>query len=144
MMKKLFAMLLAAAMLCLCGCAKSYSESEVEKIKKEAYNEGYEVGRNKGSEDGYSAGYSAGYSDGVEDGFSDGWNTKDYDDYLINGKAITDLRDEVYVKYGLTPHEAFSMVDEYEYDWTHGGITWDEYQNAIAAIYYTAERFPYE
>lgn len=135
--KQLFSVLLIIAVLCLCGCAKSYSESEIEEIRRQAYDEGYDSGYEDGEIDGYHDGLEAGFEDGIK---VTGESCYKY--HLIDGESITDLRDEVYRKYGLTPDEAFSMVDEYEYDSTHGGITWAEYQNAIEAIYYTAYTFP--
>ena len=66
------------------------------------------------------------------------------DDLLIDGRSIRDVADQVYAEYGMTPYEALSVIDEYEYDYTHGGYTWAEYKQAIEVVYYTASIFPYD
>ena len=65
-----------------------------------------------------------------------------YRDLTIDDRSIRDVVDMVYEKYGMSPSLAFCIYDEYNYDATHGGFTWAEYQNAIEAIYYTASIFP--
>lgn len=121
MRKRLFAILLTIAVVALCGCGKIYSESDIENAREQGYNEGY----------------CAGYDRGVEER-----RTEDYNNLLIDGRSIRNIQDQVYDEFGLTPAQAFGIVDEYEYDSTHGGFTWSEYQNAIEAIYYTASIFP--
>lgn len=121
MRKKLFAILLSAVVVALCGCGKIYSESDIKNAREQGYNEGY----------------CAGYDRGVEER-----RKENYDNLLIDGRSIRNIQDQVYDEFGLTPAQAFGIVDEYEYDSTHGGFTWSEYQNAIEAIYYTASIFP--
>ena len=131
MRKKMFALFLTAVIFALCGCENSgsisYSASDIENARQQGYGEGY------------SDGYSDGYSHGTES-----QKEEDYAELLIDGLSIRELERMVYQEYGLTPYQAFGIVDEYEYDSTHGGFTWDEYQNAIEAIYYTASIFPYD
>lgn len=121
MRKTLLAILLTVAAVVMCGCGESYSEADIEEARQQGYTEGYSAGYNRGAEDRQN---------------------EDYDDLLIDGRSIRDIEEQVYNEYGLTPSQAFGIVDEYEYDSTHGGFTWAEYQNAIEAIYYTASIFP--
>ena len=123
MRNKLFVILLALTVAVLCGCEESYTKSDVEEERQQAYNEGYK------------AGYYRGTNDQQEE---------DYDNLLLDGLSIKGLAEQVYNMYGITPHEAFTIVEDYEYDSSQGGYTWDEYQNAIDAIYYTACIFPQE
>ena len=123
MRKRLFAILLAIVVAALCGCGNSYSESDIENARRQSYD------------DGYRDGYSRGLEERREE---------DYNELLIDGRSIRDIEEQVYREYGLTPSQAFGIVDEYEYDSTHGGFTWSEYQNAIDAIYYTASIFPFD
>lgn len=131
MRKKLFIILLTIVVATLCGCGQSYSESDIANAKQQSYEKGY----------------SDGYDRGVEEQRKEDYDElleEVYDELLIDGRSIRDLERQVYKEYGLTPPQAFSIVDEYEYDSTHGGFTWSEYQNAIEAIYYTASIFPYD
>lgn len=127
-MKKLLsrACSVAAALLFLLflnGCGNPYTEADLEDAKQQAYNEGFEDGYYRGSKD---------------------QQEKDYEDLLIDGSSIRNIEERVFNEYGVTPHEAFAIVDEYEYDSSHGGYTKAEYQNAIGAIFYTAAIFPYD
>lgn len=121
MKKKLLLILLSIAVTALCGCVRIYSESDYEKAKQQSYNQGFDEG------------YSQGATDQKE---------KDYEDLLIDGRSIRNIWEQVYDKYGISPSSAFAIVDEYEYDSDHGGYTWEEYQNALEVIYYTASIFP--
>lgn len=121
MRKKLFTILLVVVVVTLCGCGNSYSESDIENAREQGYNEGYSDGYDRGSEER---------------------RDEDYEDLLIDGRSIRNIQEQVYSEYGLTPSQAFGIVDEYKYDPTHGGFTWSEYQKAIDAIYYTASIFP--
>ena len=121
MRKKLFVVLLVIAVVAFCGCEDYYTESELESARQQGYNEGFNTG------------YTRGLKDQRE---------KDCNEFLIDGRSIRNIEEQVYDKYGVTPSQAFGIVDEYEYDSSHGGFTWDEYQNAIEAIYYTASIFP--
>lgn len=122
-MKKLFCVTLAIAALLLSACGNPYSESDLESAKRQSYNEGY------------NAGYDRGYEDFKE---------IVREEYLIDGRSIRDVIDEVYDEFGMTPYEAFAVYDEYTYDWTHGGYTWKEYQEALEVMYYTASIIPYD
>lgn len=108
-------------LLFLNGCGNPYTEADLEDAKQQAYNEGFEDGYYRGSKD---------------------QQEEDYDELLIDGCSIRTIEDHVYNEYGITPSEAFTIVDEYEYDSSHGGYTKAEYQNAIEAIFYTAAIFP--
>jgi hypothetical protein len=126
-MKKMSTLLLLCLFLiaafALSGCESGYSESEMEAATQQAYDQGFEDGYYRGTQDQLE---------------------EDYDDLLIDGCSIRTISDHVYNEYGLTPNEAFMIVDEYEYDASHGGYTWSEYQNAIEAIFCTASIFPYD
>lgn len=69
---------------------------------------------------------------------------EDNEKLLIDGRSIRDIESQVNAEYGMTPAEAFSVIDEYEYDYTHGGYTWAEYQDALEVMYYTMSIFPYD
>ena len=118
------ALILAAVVLILGSCSEQDVKERAAKI---------EAAR----EEGYREGYSEGYERGAED-----QRDEDYDDLLIDGRSIRNIQEQVYDEYSLTPAQAFGIVDEYEYDSTHGGFTWSEHQNALEAIYYTASIFP--
>lgn len=121
MKRKVLVFLLTVVAIVLCGCVEIYTAEDMMEAKQQGYNEGYECG------------YHSGKADQREE---------DYDAFLIDGMSIRNIVEKVYNEYGITPSKAFSICDEYEYDSNHGGITWDEYQNAINAIYYTADLFP--
>ena len=97
------------------------TEADIEDAKEQAYNEGYKDGYYHGTEE---------------------QREKDCEDFLIDGLSIRGLEELVYEEYGMTPHEAFNIVDAYEFDPRDSGYTWAEYQNAIEAIYCTASIFP--
>ena len=124
MLKKIcYLLLFMSALLLLCSCGNSYTRSDIEDAERDAYYKGYDDGYQRGSEDQWE---------------------KDCEDFLIDTYSIRDIENRVYQEFGITPSEAFSIVDNYEYDSTHGGYTWTEYQYAIDAIYYTASIFPYD
>lgn len=100
-------------------CNNRISEEDVQVAKQEGYNEGYENGMNAMAE------YAAGLIASVEE-----------------EKGVQEIQDKIFSRYGVTPQEAWSIIDEYNYDWTHGGYTWAEYQNALDAVYATAGLFP--
>lgn len=127
-MKKILNLLICISLLLassagLSGCAETYSESDLKDAKSEGYEEGYKHG------------YYVGWESCWE---------KDCNELLIDARSIRNVQEDVYRKYGLTPRQAFYVIDEYEYDSTHGGYTWAEYKNAIDAIYFTAAIFPDE
>lgn len=113
----LLVFLLALQFLSACGI----SEDKLEEAKEQAYREGYEYGYYRGTEE---------------------QREKDYEELLIDGHSIRTIVEEIYDEYGLTPSKAFSIVEDYEFDYTHGGYTWDEYQHAIEVIFATASVFP--
>ena len=135
------------ALLCtlflLSGCGNSYTEAEIEDAKEQAYNEGYGDARrefyNEGYEDGYEEGFESGYSCGATD-----QREFDCEDLVIDGLSIRSIVELAFDEYGITPHEAFSIIDEYEYDSSHGGYSWNEYQNAVEAMYFVLSLFPEE
>lgn len=115
----------AFVVLAFVGCFRvtasnnGVSEEDIQKARQEGYNEGYENGMNAAAE------YAAELLASVEE-----------------EKGVQDIQDKIYDRYGVTPWEAWSIIDEYNYDWTHGGFTWEEYQNALEAVYDTAGFFP--
>ena len=124
MLNKIGCLLMLISTLPLfCSCSASYTRTDIETAKRDAYYDGY----------------NEGYKRGAEDQWED-----DCEELLIDGRSIRDIENRVHQEFGITPAEAFSIIDNYEYDSTHGGYTWDEYQNAIDAIYYTASIFPYD
>ncbi len=123
MERTLLSVLLLLVAVVLCGCADTYSASDMEQAKEYSYNNGYD----------------AGYSDGLEQGREEA-----YEECLIDGQSIRYVQDQFYREYGMTPSEAFSIIDEYEYDSSHGGITWSEYRTSIESLYYLADIFPEE
>lgn len=99
------------------------TQSKFEAARKEGYSEGYDYGYKCGSENQMYA---------------------DINELTIDTRSIRDIVEQVHNKYEMTPSEAFSTYDEYTYDSSHGGYTWEEYQKAIEVMYYTASLFPCE
>lgn len=66
-MKKILAFILVCLSLLLCSCG--YSESDMKRIRQEAYDEGFLAGTGS-SDDSYSYGHDEGY----EEGYADGWD----------------------------------------------------------------------
>lgn len=85
----------------------------------------------------YETAYNGGYKRGRED-----QEEADIEKYCYEGRSIYDIEESVLDYYGITPAEAWHTIDEYNYDASHGGIAWDEYQNAIQAALATAGQFP--
>lgn len=77
--------------------------------------------------------YDRGYEQGVKDQME-----RDFETFTLSGRSVRDIINKINVFYGMTPVEAFRTVDEYEFDSTHGGITWEEYQTAIRVCINTA------
>lgn len=114
-----FVLITMLSLLLLSGCG--ISSTDLEEAKEQAYREGYEDGYYRGSEE---------------------QREQDYEDLLMDGRSIRDIEEQVYEEYGMTPSEAFGIIDEYEYDSTHGGYSWSEYKEAIEVMYYTMSIFP--
>ena len=142
-MKKKFLLLTIILSFLLCACGNSYSEDDLEEARRQAYNEGYNDGYSRGSDDQWVADCEEFLNDGYSRGSDDQW-VADCEEFLIDGRSIRNIQEQVYEEYRMTPHEAFSVIDEYEYDYTHGGYTWDEYQEALEVMYYTMSIFPYD
>lgn len=121
MTKNLFAILLTVAIVALCGCGKSYSESDIESARQQAYDEGFDDGYDRGAED---------------------QREMDCEEFLVDGHSLRDIVDEVYNEFGITPSEAFYITEDYNYAPNRGGYTWDEYQKAIEIMYYTLSIIP--
>ena len=85
--------------------------------------------------------YEIAYNDGYQRGLEHQLET-DREELTIDGRSIVDIVELVYDHYGMTPQEACGIIDEYNYDGTHGGFTWEEYSNAIEAAVATAMYFP--
>ena len=97
-MKKLSTLLLTLFLitaLAMSGCESGYSKSDMEAATQQAYDQGFD--------DGYYQG---------------GKDMKEIaaENFLIDGYSIRDLESEVFETYGITPHEAFVIIDEYTYD----------------------------
>lgn len=95
------------------------------------------VSASEKEKEAYDSAYDEGYQQGRKD-----QEESDWEKLTIEGKSIVDVEDQVYQYYGMTPYEAWGTIEEYNYDGTHGGITWEEYQNAIEAAVSTAGFFP--
>lgn len=95
------------------------------------------VSASEKEQEAYDSAYEEGYQQGRKD-----QEESDWEKLTIEGKSIVDVEEQVYEYYGLNPYEAWSVIEEYNYDGTHGGITWEEYQNAIEAAVFTAGVFP--
>ena len=65
-MKRVISILLICLALLLSGCG--YSESEMKRIKQEAYDDGFLAGAGS-SDDSYSSGHDEGYDEGYDDGW---------------------------------------------------------------------------
>jgi len=137
-MKKKLLLLTIILSFLLCACGNSYSEDDLEEARRQAYNEGYNDGYSRGEADCEEF-----LNDGYSRGSNDQWQA-DCEELLIDGRSIRNIQEQVYEEYGMTPYEAFSVIDEYEYDYTHGGFTWAEYKQAIEVVYYTASIFPHD
>ncbi len=85
--------------------------------------------------------YDVAYDDGYQQGRED-QEAADREKLTIEGKSIVDIVDLVYDHYGMTPQEAWGVIEEYNYDGTHGGFTWEEYMDAMEAAVATAMYFP--
>lgn len=95
------------------------------------------VSASEKEKEAYDSAYDEGYQQGRKD-----QEESDWEKLTIEGKSIVDVEEQVYEHYGMTPYEAWGTIEEYNYDGTHGGITWEEYQNAIEAAVSTAGFFP--
>lgn len=118
-MKKILIGILVFVLLLMTGCGTS--TTKIEEVRDQAYREGFDDGYYRGAEE---------------------QRERDYEELLIDGRSIRDVVDRVYDEYGMTPSHAFMIIDEYEYDYTHGGYTWAEYKHAIEVVYFTASIFP--
>lgn len=101
-----------------------------------AHNEGKTTNVEK-EKAAYDNAYDEGYQQGCKD-----QEESDREKLTIEGKSIVDVEEQVYKYYGLKPYEAWNIIDAYNYDSSHDGITWEEYQNAIEAAVSTAGFFP--
>lgn len=95
------------------------------------------VSASEKEKEAYDSAYEEGYQQGRKD-----QEESDWEKLTIEGKSIVDVEEQVYEYYEMTPYEAWSVIEEYNYDGTHGGIAWEEYQNAIEAAVSTAGFFP--
>lgn len=118
-MKKMLIGILVFTLLLMAGCGTS--TAKIEEAREQAYREGYEDGFKRGAEAQYE---------------------EDCENFLIDGRSIRNIEEQVYEEYGMTPSQAFGIIDEYEYDSTHGGYSWSEYKEAIEVMYYTMSIFP--
>lgn len=121
MKKKMLILLFIVVAIVLCGCSEIYTAENIEEARKQGYEEGYNYGYYWGAEH---------------------QQEKDYKDLVLDGVSITDIAIEVHKKYGITPGVAFATYEQYNDDPIGSGITWEEYQNAINAVFYTAQLFP--
>lgn len=95
------------------------------------------VSASEKEKEAYDSAYEEGYQQGRKD-----QEESDWEKLTIEGKSIVDVEEQVYKYYGMKPYEAWNIIDAYNYDSSHDGITWEEYQNAIEAAVSTAGFFP--
>ena len=98
---------------------------EIQTAKEESYNNGYKTG--------YGEGYSTGFDEGKD--VQRGRDT-------IGDCSIVDLARAVREYYGVTPAEAYQIVEAYETEKQHGGYSREDYENAVGAIWFAAGVFP--
>lgn len=60
---------------------------------------------------------------------------------LVHNRSSASIAYSVKKVYGLNPEEAYEIVEAYNENGNHGGYSWDEYQNALGAVLYTANLF---
>lgn len=89
----------------------------------------------------YNSGYETGYGEGYSTGFDEGKAVQRERD-TIDDCSIIDLARAVREYYGVTPAEAYQIVEAYENEKKHGGYSKEDYENAIGAIWFAAGVFP--
>lgn len=120
--------IICVAVMLITAFAVLYSgmSSKIETEREEAYKEGYE--------EGYDSGYDSGITDGE-------YKLKTYKskNNSPDGNSVKEI--SVYVKnqYGITPSEAAEIVLKYNNPGGNGKPTWEEYQNALAALAYAGK-----
>lgn len=92
-------------------------------------------------EEAYNNGYKTGYGEGYSTGFDEGKAVQRERD-TIGDCSIIDLARAVREYYGVTPAEAYQIVEAYETEKKHGGYSKEDYENAIGAIWFAAGVFP--
>lgn len=92
-------------------------------------------------EEAYNSGYKTGYGEGYSTGFDEGKAVQRERD-TIGDCSIIDLARAVREYYGVTPAEAYQIVEAYETEKKHGGYSKEDYENAIGAIWFAAGVFP--
>lgn len=60
---------------------------------------------------------------------------------LVHNRSSASIAYSVKKAYGINPEEAYEIVEAYNENGNHGGYSWDEYQNALGAVLYTANLF---
>lgn len=108
-----------------------YSEADIEKAKKEAYQAAYESGYEDGHVEGYEEGYSDGKIDGLYDGllydYDSGSSNADVDDVLEQADSFA------YQETGRDVYEAWNDIMIYI---DNSGARNDLAKNAETLMYY--------
>lgn len=60
---------------------------------------------------------------------------------LVHNRSSVVIALAVFDQYGMNPEDAYEIVVAYNDSGDHGGYSWDEYQNALGAVLYTAYMF---
>lgn len=60
---------------------------------------------------------------------------------LVHNRSSVVIALAVFDQYGIHPEDAYEIVVAYNDSGDHGGYSWDEYQNALGAVLYTAYMF---
>lgn len=86
-----------------------------------------------GKMENYNRGYDAG---------EEYQKNHDLRELTIDGVDIRSVVSQVEREYGISPAEAYGILESYSYEPNRGGFTWDDYQGAIEVVVYTASLFP--
>lgn len=99
--------------------------------------------QDRGLEEAKEAAYFSGFSEGYNTGVADE-KAKAKNEMSPNGLTVKRISEFVGQQYGLTPHEAASIISQYNHPGKDGAKpSWDEYMNAIWALAYTGTLIGY-
>lgn len=120
--------LICVAVMLITAFAVLYSgmSSKIETEQEDAYQEGYEEG------------YDSGYDSGVTDGEVKLKNYKEKNN-SPQGYSVRLIYRYTKDRYGIAPAEAAEIVLKYNNPGGNGKPTWEEYQNALAALVYAGK-----
>lgn len=114
------ALILAAVVLILGSCSEQDVKERAAKIeaaRKEGYSEGYKEGYERGCRDQYES---------------------DFESMTYDTVSIIDIIDRTVSEYGVTPSEAFCILED------RNEYTWSEYKLAQEVAYFVMSQFPGE